>query len=263
MTEAPFPLYPGKHDLPSVPDPAEHAAYVRARYPAATLGHCAGAVLVYQPRLMNHIRSRYRPLQRQGWIRGDLRILNRTGRKIAVCGDFGLGAPAAALVLEQLIALGVRRIVTVGTAASLQPHLNPGDLVVCDSALRDEGVSRHYLPPSPSITPPGELTARLTKALRDQDHVMVHQGPGWTTDAPYRETRAEIEQYAATGVMTADMEAAAVFAVTAHRRVEAAALFAVADSLTRRTPRRDQASVRAAARTGLETALDLLAGAVA
>ncbi|MEU8550930.1 hypothetical protein AB0C81_28780 [Streptomyces roseoverticillatus] len=52
-----------------------------------------------------------------------------------MCGGFDPGAPAAALVLEQLISLGITRIITVGTAGSLQPDLRAVDVVACTRSL--------------------------------------------------------------------------------------------------------------------------------
>ncbi|MEU9790013.1 hypothetical protein AB0E27_05215 [Streptomyces sparsogenes] len=83
-----------------------------------------------------------------------------------MCGGFGLGAPVAALVPEQLGALGATRVITVGTAASLQRELRAGEIVVCDRALRDEGVSHHYLGPAPYAMPSSDLTDHLARILR-------------------------------------------------------------------------------------------------
>ncbi|GGZ22541.1 hypothetical protein GCM10010387_14680 [Streptomyces inusitatus] len=254
-----LPLHPGKHILPAVPDPAEHAAYVREREPAATLADLDGVVLLYQRHMVKQAVSRH-AARRLDWVRADLRVLEYQGGEAGICGGFGPGAPAAALVLEQLIALGARRVITVGTAASLRADLRPGDLVVCDSALRDEGVSHHYLPPRAHITPSPHLTGHLADSLRALD-VPVRQGPTWTTDAPYRETAAEIAGYGSLGVLTADMEAAGVFAVAEHRDIEAAAVFAVADTLIDRRPRQDHTGTQNALNTALEAALDSLRAA--
>ncbi|MQS37543.1 phosphorylase [Streptomyces katsurahamanus] len=251
-----MPLHPGKHILPAVPDPAEHAAYIREREPAATLADLGGVILVYQRHMVEHAASRH-AARRLDWVRADLCVLEHQGGKVGICGGFGPGAPAAALVLEQLIALGTRRVITVGTAASLRTDLHSGDLVVCDSALRDEGVSHHYLPPQAHITPSPDLTDRLVGSLRTLD-APVRRGPTWTTDAPYRETAAEIAGYGSLGVLTADMEAAGVFAVAEHRGIEAAAVFAVADALIGRRPRQDHPGTRNALRTAVEAALSTL-----
>jgi uridine phosphorylase len=60
-----------------------------------------------------------------------------------VVGGFGIGAPAAATVLEELIALGVREFISIGTAGCLQPQRALGEAIVCTGAIRDEGVSHH------------------------------------------------------------------------------------------------------------------------
>ncbi|MER7109437.1 nucleoside phosphorylase [Streptomyces sp. NPDC000229] len=254
-----FPLHPGKHALPAATDPGEHADYVRTWQPAATLAGLDGVVLTYQRRVLDQAGTAHRS-SRLNWVRGDLLVLERRGRWLAVCGGFGLGAPAAALVLEQLIALGVRRVITVGTAASLRTELQAGELVVCDNALRDEGVSHHYLPPGSRVRPSKGLSERLAEALRGRG-VTVRRGSGWTTDAPYRETAAEVTRYGRLGVLTADMEAAGVFAVAERRGVDAAAVFAVADSLAERRPRQDRAETHTALSTALEAALSALSAA--
>ncbi|GHG05811.1 nucleoside phosphorylase [Streptomyces filamentosus] len=256
MTHPVLPLHPGKHALPAIPDPADHARHVRSRAPGATLADHDGAVLVYQDRVLAHAVANYGG-RRTDWVRGNLRLLERRGRRLAVCGGFGLGAPAAALVLEQLIALGIRRVVTVGTAASLHASLAPGSLVVCTRALRDDGLSHHYLPPAPYAEPSPELTRHLTGALaaRGAD---TRQGSGWTTSAIYRETAPEVARYGALGALTADMEAAGVFAVAEHRGIDAAAVLAIADSLADRRPRRDHPRTETTLHTAVEAALAAL-----
>ncbi|MDI3408920.1 nucleoside phosphorylase [Streptomyces cavernicola] len=261
MTSEPsFPLYEGKHALPSVVDPGEHAAYVRDRHPDATLTQLDGVVLLYQQRTMDHAQEVYPTRPQDGWVRGHLRLLDREGRALGICGGFGPGAPATALVLEQIIALGARRVITVGTCATLQPGLTAGDLVVCTQALRDEGVSHHYLAPGTTVEPSETLTGRLAGALTALG-TPVRQGMAWTTDAPYRETAAEVAHHRARGVLAADMEAAAVFAVAQHRAVPAAAVFVAADSLIDRRPRRDAPGIRRALGTALEGALTAVAAA--
>ncbi|MFE3737741.1 nucleoside phosphorylase [Streptomyces sp. NPDC059134] len=219
-------------------EPSEHAAYIRSGHPDARLDHLDGVVLVYQNSLLRRAQATYRlqPLPR--WCSADLFEPRRSEARVAVCGGLGPGgAPGTALVVEQLIALGARAIATVGTAATLRTTLSPGDLVIADRALRDEGTSHHYLPPGRYTHSDATLTAHLTEALTVGTDRRTVTGGTWTTDALYRETEAEVAHYAACGLLTADMEAAAVFAVACHRAVPATAGFAVADSLADRRPR--------------------------
>ncbi|WP_281182498.1 phosphorylase family protein [Streptomyces sparsogenes] len=71
----------------------------------------------------------------------------------------------------------------MGTAASLQRELRAGEIVVCDRALRDGGVSHHYLGPAPYAMPSSDLTDHLARILRART-TEVRRGAGWSTDAP-------------------------------------------------------------------------------
>lgn len=130
----------------------------------------------------------------------------------------GVGAPLASGVLEEMIATGCRTFVACGGAGAVMPGLALGHVVVPDSAVRDEGTSYHYLPPSREVAADPAVTAVLSAVLAERDipHVV---GKTWTTDAPYRETRARIAARRAEGCLTVEMEAAAFFAVARHRSV--------------------------------------------
>ena len=137
-----------------------------------------------------------------------------------------IGAPAAAIAVEQLAARGTELLIGVGTAGALDERLTEGDLVVCSAALRDEGTSHHYAPAEPFAYPDPGLTARLRQALPT-----AACGPSWTTDAPYRETAEEVAKYRAEGILTVEMEASCLFTVAKALGVATAAAFVVSDVL--------------------------------
>lgn len=165
---------------------------------------------------------------------GTFHVLDDTDGQVGVSAGFGIGAPAASTVLEELIACGAKRIISIGAAGTLQPGVEMGQTMLCTAAIRDEGVSHHYLAPEQLIYPPGQLTQALGTAL-SRAGISYMQGTTWTIDAPYRETVAEARQYQAQGVLTVEMEAAAVFAIATYRSVEAAAAFVASDSLAELT----------------------------
>jgi hypothetical protein len=119
-----------------------------------------------------------------------MRVLERDGSAVGLVGGFGIGAPVAALILEELIALGVRRFLNIGAAGSLLDDCRFGDIVVADAAIRDEGVSHHYLPAAKFAYPSALLTEDFAAALERRD-VSVRRGTTWTIDAVFRETVAE------------------------------------------------------------------------
>ncbi len=98
----------------------------------------------------------------------------------------GIGAPFAAAALEELIAMGGRRFVACGAAGVLVPELVLGHAVVVDSAVRDEGTSFHYLPPSRVVDADPQAVAALATALH-QAGVAHTVGRTWSTDAVYRD----------------------------------------------------------------------------
>jgi uridine phosphorylase len=200
------------------------------RLPAKTLGRSGTGSLVCGPLLDRHEYQRH---EQSGFV--TFHEVKVPGGTVAAVGGFGIGGPAAAITLEEIIAAGVRRIVSIGGAGALHSGLTIGDLVVCDGAIRDEGVSHHYLPPDDRyVHPDAGLTARLFDAVtRRTDHVTI--GRTWTIDALYRETREEVLHYRAEGVLTVEMEAASLAAVALHRGVAFATAFAVMDSLAGET----------------------------
>src|SRR5271166_3028793 len=115
----------------------------------------------------------------------------RDGLEFGVVGC-AVGAPFAVLLAEQLFASGCRFLISVTSAGQIAPAQEPPYFILIDRALRDEGTSYHYLPPSRFAEAAPDVLARLRPVL-DGVPISVHQGPTWTTDAPYRETQEAVE----------------------------------------------------------------------
>lgn len=141
-----------------------------------------------------------------------------------------IGAPAAVIALEETIARGVRNILVVGSAGSLQPDLPIGSTVLVTAAEREDGTSHHYLPVGETVSADPGLTALLDLHLRRRGLSPV-RGRSWTIDAPYRETIGAIRRHRESGVLVVEMEAAAIFAVARVRGVAAALVVTVSDEL--------------------------------
>jgi uridine phosphorylase len=227
MDEARFPNFAGKHDQEGIIAPAAMVAAARdegIRVPD-------GVILTYQRHLLSELACRGVP--RLKWPRGTYRtiyLVEQGPRAVAVVGGFGVGAPVAAMMLEEFAAFGVRQFVSIGAAGCLQPRVPFGATVVCTGAVRDEGVSHHYAPAARFARPAPGLTERLTSALTAAG-TAPESGLTWTVDAPYRETMAEARHYQAEGVLTVEMEAAALFTVGQFRDVDVASAFVVSDHL--------------------------------
>jgi len=142
----------------------------------------------------------------------------------------GLGAPAAALALEELAGLGIKSFVAVGSAGGLQRKMRLGEYVLCSHAVREEGTSYHYAAPARFAYADAGLTKRLAEGMT-KHKLAFRRGSSWTTDAPYRETRSKVRRYQKEGVLAVEMEASALFTVAEARGVKMSACFAISDLL--------------------------------
>jgi uridine phosphorylase len=152
------------------------------------------------------------------------------GTPISVVGP-AIGAPQAVMVVEKLIALGVREILAVGWCGSLQQIAAIGDVVIPLNTVCEEGTSVHYPIGAPPPGPSSELLSPLREALRS-DQFKIHEGTVWTTDAPYRETFAKVSAYQRKGVLAVDMETSALFTLARYRGIRVAILLVVSDDLS-------------------------------
>ena len=224
-----YPNFDGKHDQESMLKPEHFIEYMKSQSKTPDFKVPKGVILCYQRSLLTHIKKNHPTESCEGVI-SDLLYLKETNNEIAVIGGFGIGSPAASVMLEELIACGVKEFISIGTAGTLQKDIQIGDLILCDRAIRDEGTSHHYLPTEKYVHSSKNLTERLGNSLSKLGKPFK-TGTTWTIDAPYRETIAEARHYQNEGVVTVDMEASALFAVAQYRGVEIAALFTVSDSL--------------------------------
>jgi uridine phosphorylase len=133
------------------------------------------------------------------------------------------------MMVEELAAIGVQRIVAVDFAGSIDQSVPSGSVVLAEGAIALDGTSRHYsLQP---IAPASRaLTAPLAAHLAERG-VELSCGLVWSTDAVYRETRSQIEAQRAQGALCVDMETAALYAVASALGLEAVSLLVAADEL--------------------------------
>ena len=168
-------------------------------------------------------------LERHLQARGQLRDATQWAcfhTRLAVCEErnhrFGIigravGAAFSVLLAEQLFASGCRFLVSLSSAGQIADLGRPPYFVAIERALRDEGTSYHYLPPSRYAPADPLLFERMLPALR-RTRVPLHVGASWTTDAPFRETRAKVARRRSEGLLTVEMEAAGLYAFAAARQ---------------------------------------------
>jgi uridine phosphorylase len=146
----------------------------------------------------------------------------------------GMGGPSAAIVAEELIGLGARTLLRIGTCGALTDDLELGQLVAAEAAIAADGTSR-ALGADGRAEPDHELTSRLPAP-----RVTVV-----STDVFYEEREGIEAEWVEAGARAVEMESATLFTVARRRGVRAGALLAVTDVLAGERRRLDQEDVEA------------------
>jgi purine-nucleoside phosphorylase len=166
----------------------------------------------------------------------------------------GMGGPSAAIVLQELAELGVRRAIRVGTCGALDPELAHGDLVVAGRALAEDGTSR-ALGATGAAEADAELTARLAEGLPAGGSAATIV----TTDLFYDDGKTEsgspsrrAEEWRGRGAIAVEMEAATIFTLGRRLGLATGCVLAVSDVFEEGVRRRieDEPLTAAAERMG-------------
>jgi uridine phosphorylase len=219
-----IPNYRDKYDADAVVTPADAVTEQGDGLPTVP----AAVILGYQEELTRVVREQARaPID---IVRSQRLFPVRETAGYVPVHEWGIGAPVTATVTENLIAAGAEGVAILGGCACLQPGVSADVAILPTEAIRDEGVSYHYVPGETPVTP----TERLVESLTDQlasAGFDTRQAPTWTTSAMYRETRPEVEQYRDDGVVSLGMESAAMWAVCQYRGADAATVQEIGDYL--------------------------------
>lgn len=129
----------------------------------------------------------------------------------------GMGCPSLAIVVEELLSLGARTLVRVGTCGAVARAVRPGDLVVAVSSVPRDGTTAMYLHGQPyAPTADFGVTRALVEAAERAGR-RAHVGLIQTEDAFYATTPEDVPLLAARGVLAVEMEASALFTLGALR----------------------------------------------
>jgi len=189
-------------------------------------------VMVYDRNELRYLRGLIGGKAVKWWYGGQRPLqIGRYKRKpiASICNL--IGAPAACMILEEVIAAGAKEIVEVGIAGGIQPYLKPGDILVITGGKRDEGTSYHYYPRDIKFESTLKLRQKIERYF-DQRKQKYYRGPVWTTDGVYRETKGKLRKFRREGVLGVNMETSALLAVARYRGVELASIQVISDILS-------------------------------
>ena len=116
---------------------------------------------------------------------------------------------------QATLACGCGLLISITSSGQITPQGAPPYFILINCALRDEGTSYHYLPPSDWSLAPAQLLAQLDGVFGDGPRVLI--GATWTTDAPFRATKTAIASARSRGILAVEMEAAGLYAFAQAR----------------------------------------------
>jgi DeoD family purine-nucleoside phosphorylase len=150
------------------------------------------------------------------------------GKEVSVQGT-GMGCPGATIVFEELIQLGVTRLLRVGTCGGLQPDHSLGDLILALAAVPADATATHLVGGEPHCpTASWELIHEAVHVAKAIDEPL-RVGPIVSSDIFYNPDEGQYERWSKRGILAVEMEAAALFTVGALRGVLTGCLLTVSD----------------------------------
>lgn len=203
--------------------------------------------------IVRYLQSTQRAKPDEAWAcyHSELYRFEQAGVEFGIVGC-AVGASYAVLVAEQMFASGCELLLSITSSGQITSLGPPPYFILIEKALRDEGTSYHYLPPSDYA----EADERLLEAIWPYLSALgerVERGATWTTDAPFRETSAAIESALAQGLLAVEMEASALYAF-AHSQDRPVVCFAhVTNQMAR-----EEGDFEKGEENGATAALDLL-----
>lgn len=155
------------------------------------------------------------------------------GKRITATST-GMGCPSTAIAVEELARVGVTSFIRVGSSAALQDHVLPGDLLVSEGALRNDGTSAAYAHPGFPAVPDVQITEHLQRSARQVvagTGTAAYSGINASDDAFYAETPEWIATLQALGILNVEMESSALYVVARLRGLRAAMICACSSNL--------------------------------
>lgn len=146
----------------------------------------------------------------------------------------GMGCPSAAIAAEELINIGAKCLIRIGSSAALQEGIKIGDLMISTASMKNEGTSRFYVPDCLPAVPDFDLTRVLidtAKDMKDEISGSLYYGINASDDAFYGETQEWIEKLSKLGCLNVEMESSALYTVCHRRKVRGAMISAVSGNI--------------------------------
>ncbi len=194
-------------------------------------------------------------------VNGNRGLLTYTGyyngRRVTV-STTGMGAPSAAIVMEELAALGAKKVIRVGTTGAIRSDVELGDLIVPVEAVPLDGATRAYAGPE-AVKADGAIVEELRSRI-ETEGLRFHLGRICTSDTFYLEEEKGARDWASRGVLSFEMECSVIFALGKLRGYRAGAVLTVTGKVSSAGDRIiDDSTTQRSIERSIVCALDVIA----
>ena len=213
-----FPILNHKfHDKPSVFQPENLLREARRQKGITELVIPGICILDPDGDIEEYVIKKHKAQLNKAWACYHTMLFEFTyqGVKVGIIGK-AVGASFAVLLAEQLFASGCKLLLSMTSAGQLVQTIAPPYFILIEKAVRDEGTSYHYLPPTEFSFIRSEVKEKLNGVFDELD-LKIFSGSTWTTDAPYRETEEVVNYYKSKTIHAVEMEASALYAFAQAR----------------------------------------------
>lgn len=190
------------------------------------------AVIYFSSKIDKQLNKKFGKKINKQYLRKPFFKITKINKKNIAFIYSDVGGASSGANLEELIALGAKKAIIVGSCGTLK-NIPLSSLIVPNRAIRDEGTSYHYLRPNKFVYPSKNIL-RIIKETTKEANIKTNIGTTWTTDAPYRETFRKIKKYIKEDTISVEMEAASLFAIAKYRKIQIGAIFWVSDQLLKK-----------------------------
>ncbi len=184
------------------------------------------AIIVFGAGDLRRLLSRRKHKSIEVWL--NFRQLFGISESRTIIAKSHFGGPGIAALVEELSAFGVREFVLWGYAGGIDSNLKFGDVVAANRALKEDGVSFHYIDDDSDYIAT-DWFEEWTEYFGDWG---FREGVIWSCDAIYRETCTKVKKYRKAGISAVEMEVASFYSVCRYKGLKGIAFLVISDLLS-------------------------------
>ena len=182
------------------------------------------------PRRAEKIATYFDVARKVADYRGYVTYSGKVGGIPISTSSTGIGCPSAAIVVEELIKIGAKNLIRVGTTGALQPEIGIGDIVIATGAVRADGTTNAYVPPGYPAVADFQIVKALIEAA-ERLKKRFHLGLVVSSDAFYAENKHFVKSHNEANILSVEMEASVIFTLTKIKKLRGGAILTVDSNL--------------------------------